>query len=42
MTMTSHESPAPAYRLWDGIHPNAAGRCLIRTEWRTHVRGEAP
>lgn len=30
----------PAYWLFDGIHPNAAGQWLIRSEWRRQVLGE--
>lgn len=35
----SAERTGPAYWLFDGIHPHAAGQWLIRTEWRRQVLG---
>lgn len=34
---TAAESTGPAYWLFDGIHPNAAGQWLIAQQWKKHV-----
>ena len=32
-------APVPAYWLWDGVHPSAAGHTLIKQEWLKAFEG---